>query len=328
MTPAAQEPTNECTHFIFCAVHEIEGKISSDQTGFFPRTSARGMKYIMIFYIYDANYIKGTPIKNRSQSEFLRAYQEMYDELIQKGYKPKLHKLDNEKSAELLEFIKSQQTAYQLAPPEMHRTNPAEKAVQTWKNHFVAGLASLPPNFPIALWCHLVEQANITLNILGPCRQNPALSAQAAMNGCFNFDATPMAPSGTKSMAHIKPQRRESWGYHAEKAWYVGPAMKHYRCYTVVAANTKRSKISDTVAFQHHTVEVPTVTPADRIIRAAKELNAAIRNQPTDMPTDQISAINRLREVLLGNRTKKNSTITGRNHKENKAPQRSSTKLQ
>ena len=252
----------------------------------------------------------------------------MYDELIQKGYKPKLHKLDNEKSAELLEFIKSQQTAYQLAPPEMHRTNPAEKAVQTWKNHFVAGLASLPPNFPIALWCHLVEQANITLNILGPCRQNPALSAQAAMNGCFNFDATPMAPPGTKAMTHVKPQRRESWGYHAEKAWYVGPAMKHYRCYTVVSANTKRSKISDTVAFQHHTVEVPTVTPADRIIRAAKELNAAIRNQPTDMPTDQISAINRLREVLLGNRTKKNSTITGRNHKENKAPQRSSTKLQ
>ena len=143
----------------------------------------------------------------------------MHDEFITKGYKPKLHKLDNEKSAELLEFIKLQQTAYQLAPSQMHRTNPAEKAVQTWKNHLVSGLASLPPNFPIALWCHLMEQANIPLNILRPCRQNPALSAHAAMNECLNFDEMPIAPPGTKAMAHVKPQRRASWGYHAEKAW-------------------------------------------------------------------------------------------------------------
>ena len=34
-------------------------------------------------------------------------------------------------------------------------------------------------------------------------------------------------------------------------------------------------------------------------------LNAAIRNQPTDMPIDQISAINRLREVLLGKQDEK-----------------------
>ena len=295
-----QEPTNERTHFVICAIEEMEGRISTDQTGFFPRTSARGMKYVMIFYIYDANYIKGVPIKNRTHKEFLRAYQEVYDELTKKGFKPKLHKLDNEKSVEVLEFVKSQNVTYQLTPPEMHRTNPAEKAVQTWKNHFIAGLASLPQNFPIALWCHLIEQANITLNLLRPCRQNPALSAQAALNGCFNFDATPMAPPGTKALAHVKPNTRASWGFHAEKAWYVGPAMEHYRCYKVVSATTKRSKISDTVSFQHHTVSLPTVTPADRIIRAAKELNAAIRNKPSDMPTDQVRAIETLRKVLLG----------------------------
>ena len=32
----------------------------------------------MIFYIYDANYIMGIPIKNRSEQEFLRAYKEVY----------------------------------------------------------------------------------------------------------------------------------------------------------------------------------------------------------------------------------------------------------
>lgn len=56
---------------------------------------------------------------------------------------------------------------------------------------------------------------------------NPALSAHAALEGCFNFKATPMAPPGTKAYVHVKPQRRKTWGFHEADAWYVGPAMKH-----------------------------------------------------------------------------------------------------
>ena len=37
------------------------------------------------FYIYDANYIMGIPIKNQSEQEFLRAYKEVYDDLENKG---------------------------------------------------------------------------------------------------------------------------------------------------------------------------------------------------------------------------------------------------
>ena len=59
-----QEPLNERTHEVFMAVHEVSGKIYSDQTGRFPHTSSRGMKYVMIFYVYDANYVKGIAMKN------------------------------------------------------------------------------------------------------------------------------------------------------------------------------------------------------------------------------------------------------------------------
>eukprot|EP00957_Ditylum_brightwellii_P055189 4183804-Ditylum_brightwellii.AAC.1 len=100
-----------------------------------------------------------------------------------KGYKPKLHKLDNETSHELKAWIEGQQTTVQYTPPDMHRTNATEKAIQTWKNHFLAGLTSLPAKFPINFWCSLIPQANITLNLLRLCRINPALSAQAAMHG-------------------------------------------------------------------------------------------------------------------------------------------------
>eukprot|EP00957_Ditylum_brightwellii_P103017 7851298-Ditylum_brightwellii.AAC.1 len=103
----------------------------------------------MVFYLYDANYIQGIPIKNRSAGEFEWAYAEAYEMMRTKGYKPKLHKLDNEISRRLKAWIERQQTTMQYTPPDMHRTNAAEKAIQTWKNHFLAGLASLPAKFPI-----------------------------------------------------------------------------------------------------------------------------------------------------------------------------------
>lgn len=73
----------------------------------------------------------------------------------------------------------------------------------------------------------------MTLNMLRPCRQNPALSLHEALEGSFNFEATPMAPPGTKTYVHVKPSKRASWGFHAEDAWYAGPAPKHYRCTAV-----------------------------------------------------------------------------------------------
>ena len=90
-------------------------------------------------------------------------------------------------------------------PPHSHRRNLAERAIQTWKNHFKAGLASTNPHFPLTKWDRLIPQANITLNLLRTSRVNPALSAYAYVFGNFNFMATPLAPPGTKVVVHIEP---------------------------------------------------------------------------------------------------------------------------
>eukprot|EP00957_Ditylum_brightwellii_P106799 8147806-Ditylum_brightwellii.AAC.1 len=92
----------------------------------------------MVVYCYNDNYIEGVPIKNQSEREFQRAYEAVYNMLMKKGYKPELHKLDNEMFRDLMEWIEDQQTEIQFTPPEMHWTNVAEKAVQMWKNHFLA----------------------------------------------------------------------------------------------------------------------------------------------------------------------------------------------
>ena len=38
--------------------------------------------------------------------------------------------------------------AFQLVPPEMHRQNRAERAIRTFKDHFLAILAGVDPAFP------------------------------------------------------------------------------------------------------------------------------------------------------------------------------------
>ena len=98
------------------------------------------MKYVMIFYIYDANYVEGIPIKNRTENEFLRTYKETYAKLTNKGYRPKFHKIDNECLKAIEAFIDTKNTKLQFAPPVIHQQNAAERAVRTWKNQFILEL--------------------------------------------------------------------------------------------------------------------------------------------------------------------------------------------
>ena len=130
-----------------------------------------------------------------------------------RGFKPLLHKMDNETSHEVEKFIQAQQTRLQYTSPDMHCTNPAERAICTWKNHFLAGIAGLLKSSPIANWCRLTKQCDATLNMLRTFHQNPLLSAHKALEGSFSFNATPMAPLGTELLVHMKPNRRSTWGY-------------------------------------------------------------------------------------------------------------------
>ena len=57
------------------------------------------------FYIYDANYVKGIPIKNCTKDMFLRTYEENYAKLTNKGYCPKFHKIENKCSKSIEAFI-------------------------------------------------------------------------------------------------------------------------------------------------------------------------------------------------------------------------------
>ena len=65
-------------------------------------------------------------------------------------------------------------------------------------------------------------------------------------------------------------------------------------------ASTGAERISDTVRFKHRAIAIPQLTPADRIMEAARQLDSAIKEQPKKAPMNKLVAIELLRKVLLG----------------------------
>jgi hypothetical protein len=107
------------TQFVYAATIDA-GQIYNNQTGIFSVVSSKGNTYIMILYDYDRNSILTQPIKDRTSPELLKAFQVMEQELVARGLKPKLMKLDNEASKLLKTYLHQQDITFQLVPLYSH----------------------------------------------------------------------------------------------------------------------------------------------------------------------------------------------------------------
>ena len=125
--------------------------------------------------------------------------------------------LDNGASPVFQDLLKDMCIDYQPDPTGMYRRNAAERAISTFKYHFIAGLCATDPDFPMHNWDHLLEQAGIMLNLLCPSRLNPRLLAYAQLNGEFNFNRTPMNPPGTRTLVHDNPRNKFTWSLHGHE---------------------------------------------------------------------------------------------------------------
>ena len=95
-----------------------------------------------------------------------------------------------------------------------------------------------------------------------------------------------MALPETKCLVHIKPNRHQSWGVHAEATFYIGPALKHYQCYKAVMQHTGTKQITDTILFQHN-IPLPAVFAMDHLLTAIKQLQDAITHHVIPMATTE-----------------------------------------
>ena len=79
--------------------------------------------------------------------------------LADKGHHVEVQILDNEVSAEFKKkIVKDWGASYQLIPPNLHRRNVAERAIRTFKAHFLAILAGVYPEFPKFMLENLLVQ--------------------------------------------------------------------------------------------------------------------------------------------------------------------------
>ena len=106
---------------------------------------------------------------------------------------------------------------FQLVPPHIYFRILAERAIWTFKEHFIAGIASIHNAFPLHIWCFLLPEASLTLNLLQKSRMNPKLSGYSQLHEEFNYNVTQLSLPGTQVFIHENPTVREIWLSHRVK---------------------------------------------------------------------------------------------------------------
>jgi len=150
------------------------------------------------------------------------------------------------------------------------------------------------------MWCRLIEHAQTTLNLLWPSRINPLISADAVLNGPFDYNKTPLAPPGTKVVVYETPEVRGTWSPHGVDGWYIGSARKHYRCHRVYITKTRTERIARTVQLFPYQTTIPTTLSADMATKAAIQLTEVLLH-PT--PASSFAVVPNQLEVLHAHTT-------------------------
>ncbi|KAL7501936.1 LOW QUALITY PROTEIN: hypothetical protein ACHAXN_000591, partial [Cyclotella atomus] len=234
----------------------------SDQTGKFPIPSSQGNKYIMVAVELDGNYIDAEPLKTRGTESLIKSYQAIFNRWkATQVISPNWHILDNEAPEAFKQAIRENQCRVELTPADQHRRNAAERAIQTFKGHFISVLAGVSDNYPINRWDELLPQTVLTLNLLRQSNVAPNISAYAYHHGSFDYNRMPLAPMGC-SIA------------------------------------TKAKRLTDTVFFKHKSITQPTVTKADAIVNAYRKLTEAINGIQVSQDDAHMEALQRIQETL------------------------------
>ena len=108
--------------------------------------------------------------------------------LYDRGHQVDVQILDNEVSTDFkITIVEDWCATYQLVPPNVHQRNIAERAIRTFKAHFLSVLAGVDPNFPNFMWENLLVQTELTTNLLQQDTLNPSMSAWEYFNGAFDY---------------------------------------------------------------------------------------------------------------------------------------------
>ena len=200
----------------------------TDQTGLFPQILSLGNRYVMILHDVNSNLSWVEALKNNTGNKLILAQAQALERMRKAGIVPKHQILDNQKSVVYEEAICALGMTFELVPPDDHWRNMAEKAIQTFKDHFVGILSGCAPTFPLHLWCQLLPHVEQQLLLLCQSRLHPNLSAYAHVYGHHNYIRHPFIPIGMEALVYNNPHKRRPFTEHCKKAVVLGTSLDHY----------------------------------------------------------------------------------------------------
>jgi hypothetical protein len=138
--------------------------------------------------------------------------------------------MDNQVTKHIKAFLMEQQCKLQLVEPHNHRMNAVDRAIQIFKDAFIAALATTDSKFSLQLWEIITPQVQDTLNLMQASKINPAISTYEALNGQYDWDQYPLSSLVCKAVVYEDGDTKGSWALQGVDRWYLGPSMDHNRC--------------------------------------------------------------------------------------------------
>jgi hypothetical protein len=223
-------------------------------------------------HIYNLNAIIVRPMPSCTNALFITAFFKVFGILCACDYQPALTVMDNECSKAVEKHIRANKMDIQLVLPHNHRVNAAERAIETFKEHFAAALATVDMLCPIQLWDKFLPQVELTLNLLRFSCRNTCVSANQELCGPFDFNKMPLAPLRTKALVYDNPTTRATWVLHATDGFYVGPANDHYRRLCFYIPSTRCFPFADTWRLYPAHCQVPVASEHNKTLLAVADL--------------------------------------------------------
>ena len=120
--------------------------------------------------------------------------------------------------------IKYTSIIFLIVPPDNHRRNLADKAIKTWKDHFIGVMSGTAAAFPAHIWCQEIPQAESQLLLLRHSNVKSMISAYAHVYGPHNCNGAPFLPIGMETIMQDNPKRRGTFAEHFGKGFILGTA--------------------------------------------------------------------------------------------------------
>ncbi len=275
---------NKSVANIFCYrafADKNRGIVYHDLTGSFPFMAYDGRVCFFILYHYKSNFILVTPIAGLNDISIFNAYKKKeFEMLVSKGFKPKLNIMDNQGTKHIKTCLTRNDCKLQLVEPHNHHVNVAKCAIQTFKDAYIAVLATTDSDFPLQLWDCLTPQIQDTLNLMQASHIDPTKLAYEILNGPHDWNRYPLAPLGCNAIIYRDGNTQGLWASRGVNAWYLGPSKDHYRCdYYYIIKTRAYCTSGSTELFPQH-CQLPNLLPHQHLWALTNKLTKDTKHTP------------------------------------------------